>query len=34
MNNNNTQHRLLTMLEQWRNKLNKGKFIGVMFMDL
>ena len=22
------------MLEKWRNKLNKGKFIGVMFMKL
>ena len=32
--NHNTQHFLSTMLEKWRNKLNKGKFIGVMFMNL
>ena len=31
---NNTQHCLLTMLEKWRNKLDNGKLIGVMLMDL
>ena len=32
--NHNTCHCLLTMLEKWRNQLDKGKFIGMMFMNL
>ena len=32
--NHSTQYCLLTMLEKWRNTLDKVKFIGVMFMDL
>ena len=31
--NHDTEHCLLTMLEKWRNKLEKKKFIGVRFMD-
>ena len=32
--NHNTQHALLNMIKNWKNNLNKGNTIGVIFMDL
>ena len=32
--NHNTQHCLLTMLEKWKNNLDKRKFIGLMLINL
>ena len=32
--NYNAQHCLSKMIEKWRNKLDKGKFIGLMFIYL
>ena len=32
--NYNTQHALLNMIKNWKNNLNKGNTIGVIFMDL
>ena len=32
--NHNTQHSLLKMLELWKEALDKGKYVGAIFMDL
>ena len=29
-----TQHSLMTMLEKWKNALDKGEYVCVLFMDL
>ena len=29
-----TQHSLMTMLEKWKNVLDKGEYVCVLFMDL
>lgn len=32
--NHNTQHRHLSMIENWRKKFAKGKYVGALSMDL
>ena len=33
-NKHETQHPLISMLKEWKNALDKGEYIRVLFMDL
>ena len=34
LKNHSAQHCILNMIENWRTKIGRSKYVGVLFMDL